>query len=109
MHQLYYVATFAGMIDSFSITGNETFITTFRSLRKKQLGCHAWKRDWSICYYNNAIHQRKDGINRAAFSMPCRTLPMPVVIVGPMPSIFKLRYNYGKVDLISHIFLKINK
>lgn len=95
MHQLYYVATFAGMIDSFSITGNETFITTFRSLRKKQLGCHAWKR--------------KDGINRAAFSMPCRTLPMPVVIVGPMPSIFKLRYNYGKVDLFSHIFLKINK
>lgn len=39
MHQLYYVATFTGMIDSFSITGNETFITTFRSLRKKQLGC----------------------------------------------------------------------
>lgn len=31
MHQLYYVATFAGMIDSFSITGNETFIITFRS------------------------------------------------------------------------------
>lgn len=45
MHQLYYVATFTGMIDSFSITGNETFITTFRSLTKKQLGCHAWKRD----------------------------------------------------------------
>lgn len=41
MHQLYYVSTLAGMIDSFPITGNETLINTFRSFGNKQLGCHA--------------------------------------------------------------------
>lgn len=39
-YELYYVSTLAGMID----LGMKLFITTFRSLKKKQLGCHAWKR-----------------------------------------------------------------